>query len=77
MTREELLKKYLEERNIPITSLEANSILEGVEWADEHPKKGLISIDEMYSQLKEKLTDTFGAYEAYHFLKGFRKAMEG
>ena len=25
------------ERNIPITSLEANSIIEGIKWADEHP----------------------------------------
>lgn len=34
MTREEQIKLYLKERNIPITSLEANSIIEGVEWAD-------------------------------------------
>ena len=36
MTRErkEEIKRYLKERNIPITSLEANSIIEGVEWAD-------------------------------------------
>ncbi len=35
--REEELRQYLKERNIPITSLEANSIIEGIEWADEHP----------------------------------------
>ena len=34
--REEEIRQYLKERNIPITSLEANSIIEGVEWADEH-----------------------------------------
>lgn len=38
MTREEQIKQYLKERNIPITSLEANSIIEGIRWADEHPK---------------------------------------
>ena len=27
----------MKERNIPITSLEANSIIEGIEWADNHP----------------------------------------
>jgi hypothetical protein len=37
MTRKEQINLYLKERNIPITSLEANSIIEGVEWADEHP----------------------------------------
>lgn len=35
--REEEVRQYLKERNIPITSLEANSIIEGVEWADENP----------------------------------------
>ena len=37
MTRKEEISRYLKERNIPITSLEANSIIEGIEWADEHP----------------------------------------
>lgn len=37
MTREEQINLYLKERNIPITSLEANSIIEGAKWADEHP----------------------------------------
>ena len=37
MTREEQINLYLKERNIPITSLEANSIIEGIRWADEHP----------------------------------------
>lgn len=37
MTRKEQINLYLKERNIPITSLEANSIIEGIEWADEHP----------------------------------------
>lgn len=32
MTREEEIKLYLKERNIPIDSLEANSIIEGIEW---------------------------------------------
>ena len=41
MTRErkEEIKRYLKERNIPITSLEANSIIEGVAWADAHPDR--------------------------------------
>lgn len=37
MTRDTLLRQYLKERNIPLDSLEANSIIEGIEWADAHP----------------------------------------
>ena len=37
MTREEQIKEYLKERNIPMDSLEANSIIEGIKWADKHP----------------------------------------
>lgn len=55
MTREERLKKYLEERNIPITSLEANSILEGIEWADENPRDELVSIDKVCKWLRENI----------------------
>lgn len=40
MTREEEIKLYLKERNIPFNSLEANSIIEGAEWADSNPPKG-------------------------------------
>lgn len=42
MTREEQINLYLKERNIPITSLEANSIIEGIKWADEHPNPNTI-----------------------------------
>ncbi|MBR5297443.1 MAG: hypothetical protein IKU29_06220 [Parabacteroides sp.] len=59
MTRKERLKKYLEERNIPIDSLEANSILEGIEWADEHPKEGLVSIDKVYEYLNKNIFQSY------------------
>lgn len=36
-TRKEQIFEYLKERNIPFDSLEANSIMEGIRWADEHP----------------------------------------
>lgn len=32
MTRKEQINLYLKERNIPINSLEANSIIEGIEF---------------------------------------------
>ena len=37
--REKEIRQYLKERNIPITSLEANSIIEGIEWADRNSKE--------------------------------------
>lgn len=48
MTRErkEEVKRYLKERNIPITSLEANSIFEAVAWADAHPDRKALLSDE-------------------------------
>ena len=52
MSREEKIKLYLKERNIPIDSLEANSILEGISWADENPKEHLVSIDKICDYLK-------------------------
>jgi hypothetical protein len=36
-TRKAQIFEYLKERNIPFDSLEANSIMEGIRWADEHP----------------------------------------
>lgn len=50
MTRKEHIFEYLKERNIPITSLEANSIIEGIEWADEHP-------DSKHTYTKQQLID--------------------
>lgn len=33
------IEQYLKERNIPITSLEANSIIEGAQWAINEARK--------------------------------------
>ena len=70
MTREEQIKQYLEERNIPITSLEANSIIEGAEWADR------TLIEKACEWLKFTLEGDFGYYGAVDFTNNFRKAME-
>ena len=55
--REEKIRQYLKERNIPIDSLEANSIIEGINWADKHPKEGFISIDKACNWLEDNLFD--------------------
>lgn len=50
------LEQYLQERNIPTTSLEANSIREGVAWADENPKE---SKQDIINNAKEFLRINF------------------
>ena len=44
MTRAEELRQYLIERNVGLDSLEANSIGEGIEWADAHPSDETIML---------------------------------
>lgn len=81
MTREEQFKEYLKVRNIPIDSLEADSIMEGIEWADEHPKDGLVSIDKVCKYLESLVYQEFSGaplervFDEYA-IKQFRKAME-
>lgn len=80
MTREEQLKEYLKERNIPIDSLEANSIREGAKWADENPKEGLVSLDKACKWLgnrdvMEKILHCRTSL-IDDYVKAFRKAME-
>lgn len=50
------LEQYLHERNIPTTSLEANSIREGIAWADENPKE---SKQDIINNAKEFLRINF------------------
>ena len=87
MAREEQLNEYLKERNIPVDSLEANSIIEGVEWADKHPKKGLVSLDRIVEYLNGELytsCDYFGNVQTAsrdcinkkEFIEKLCKAME-
>ena len=64
MTREEEIKQYLKERNIPMDSLEANSIIEGLNWADMHPKEGLVSIDKACEWLEQYQEDC-NMYDAW------------
>ena len=61
------LEQYLQERNIPTTSLEANSIREGIAWADENPKE---SKQDIINNAKEFLRINFGrgddGYSCYY-----------
>ena len=67
MTREEQKRLYLKERNIPITSLEANSIIEGIDWADANPN---LYNDEKYHTVKvsclDELNRKAASYDTFH-----------
>lgn len=52
MTREERINLCLKDHNIPITSLEAKSIIKGIEWADEHPC-AVVDIEEFKKAMEE------------------------
>ena len=59
MVRKEQIFEYLKERNIPITSLEANSIIEGITWADEHPKSEMVNKEEFIEKAKAWVKNCF------------------
>lgn len=50
--------------------------LTGVEWADEHPKEGLVSIDEACEYLESAVRPYMGYYATCDFVDTFRKIME-
>lgn len=50
--------------------------LTGVEWADEHPKEGLVSIDKACEYLESAIKPYIGYGAACDFVDTFRKIME-
>ena len=79
MTREEQIRKYAEEKcvsydNIGFDDDVYSLVVETIEWADKHPKKGMVNIDKVCEWLRSnviipELGITFNENE-------FRKAME-
>lgn len=80
MTREEQIKKQANiyighpqdlEEDICITNMR-NDFIEGVKWADKHPKEGLVSIDKVCDWLLK------GGYFVNNTetINDFKKAME-
>lgn len=91
MTREEeitneVLKRY--PINHPIIDISRDGFEEGVKWADENPKKGLVSIDKVCEYLDNALYEVVSGISGLpdvmsienttmeDFIKNFRKAME-
>jgi hypothetical protein len=65
MTREKQIIEYLKERNIPFDSLEANSIMEGIAWADEHPKDGIMSLEKVCEFFRCKIIKINPTYREF------------
>ena len=70
------LEKYLKERNIPVDSLEANSIREGVNWAIEQTinffNDELINTNDMCGY---QLVATFDSYTLDEFIEEFKNRL--
>lgn len=66
MTRKEQINLYLKERNIPINSLEANSIIEGIKWSDEHPN--LLNNEKYHTVQVSVLDELYGKVKLYEEL---------
>ena len=62
MTREEQIVEYLKDRNIPINSLEANSIMEGIEWVDKHPNPDMVNKQEFIEKAISYFTPILKTY---------------
>jgi hypothetical protein len=73
MGREEEIRQYVEERkrNIPITSSEANLIIESAKWADK------TMIENAREWVKNAFTGPFGEGLANNIADEFVKAMKG
>lgn len=69
MTREEQINLYLKERNIPVSSLEANSIKEGIYWATERVCEWLDSVN------TERYMDS-GIFQMYDLIQDLKKSIE-
>lgn len=50
--------------------------LTGVEWADEHPKEGLVSLDKACEYLESAIRPYMGYSATCDFVDAFRKVME-
>lgn len=87
MTREKQIRKYAEEKcmrydDIGFDDEAYTLIIETLEWADENPKEGLVSIDTVCNYLKHNLSK-FGSEQDKTwnenieiFVNKFKSAME-
>ena len=83
MTREEekelASEEYIKSTLVGSPYIKKASFKRGVEWGDEHPRKGLVDIDKVYKWLEENL-HMYNTSECkgdrIAFVEDFKKAME-
>lgn len=83
MVREEQIKQQADKYNsedlgedITNIIIERIAFIEGAKWADENPKKGLISIDNVCELLKKHINIPGFENVKIEWIKQFRKVME-
>ena len=67
MSREEIIKEAAADHwscvccgfDDPIADAREESFIEGAEWADEHPKKGLVSLDKVCEWIDENILKAY------------------
>lgn len=60
----------------PHADAQERSFIEGAEWADEHPKEGLVDINKACKYLESKIRMYTSFDDTCEFIDNFRKAME-
>ena len=80
MTREEEIKQAAEEhaKSSLVGSLyyKESSFRQGAEWADEHPRKGLVDIDDVCRYIENCTWPIESVKDKFIFSDELRKAME-
>ena len=94
MSREEIIKEAAADHwscvccgfDDPIADAKEESFIEGAEWADEHPKEGLVSLDKacewLWNEIYERIDDSNIRESLYDdnyradLVVAFREAME-
>lgn len=78
MTRKEETLGYCGENNYKPFSVEACTAIKAIEWADQHPRKGLWDSEKVTSFIKENVREYHksGVFHVDDFIRDLRKAME-
>ena len=79
MNREENIEKQAQLDECCYVDNNYHAFKRGVEWADENPKEGLVSLDKACKCLEEIANPVFyngNGWTTEEFIENFRKAME-
>ncbi len=76
MTRKEEILGYCGESNYKPFSVEACTAIKAIEWADQHPRKGLWDAEKVIYWLRANFEQYAYNYGIDEVIGGLRKAME-